>query len=91
MNVKHFLICAVSFALSLSSIAQSGADIIADNEHFRLELNAEYADSTESPLTATDRSVFSGLPFFAIDTNWCVVANFKRANRSKAFKITVVR
>ncbi len=61
--------------------------IIEENETFRKELNEEYADSTESPLKTEDRLKFTGLPFFDIDTVFHVIADFKRAKRSKPFKM----
>ena len=54
---------------------------------FQLNMNRQYSDETESPLTETDRKKFKGLPFFTIDTQYTVVAKLKRIEDSKPFEM----
>ena len=61
------------------------AKIIQDNVEFRAELNAEYADSTETPLTHEDWKTFTELPFYDIDTAFYVVAQFERTEGAEPF------
>jgi uncharacterized protein (DUF1684 family) len=87
-SIARTTILFIITLMTAPSFAQmSGKDIIADNEVFRLKINEEYADSTKSPLPNDERLVFDGLPFFPIDTNFCVTAKFERAKRSKTFKM----
>ena len=62
-------------------VAQSS--IMADNEAYRAQLNAEYADTLTSPLTPSEVAEFKGLPFFPIDTTYAVMAKLVRAKRPK--------
>ncbi len=87
---QHFMRFTIALVLLFwcaIGYSQNGATIISDNEEFRHELNAEYADSAKSPLTKEDFNSFTGLPFFEIDTNYHVVAEFERAKKSKSFKM----
>jgi len=78
----NMVILIIAFsAVAIQSFAQSG--IVADNEAYREDLNAEYADSTTSPLDPNERNAFKGLPFFPIDTAYAVVAKLKRSKRPK--------
>jgi len=63
------------------------SEILESNKKFREEINHDYADSTKSPLTKEDFSKFSELPFFPVDTNFCLEAKFKRSKRKKSFKM----
>jgi uncharacterized protein (DUF1684 family) len=65
----------------------SNSEILESNAKFREEINHDYADSTKSPLTKEDFSKFSGLPFFSVDTNFCLEAKFKLSKRKKSFKM----
>ncbi|WP_240410384.1 DUF1684 domain-containing protein [Hymenobacter oligotrophus] len=49
------------------------------------ELNAEYRDSTRSPLPAAQRRAFSGLPFYPIEYGYCVQARLVRDSTSAPF------
>ena len=65
----------------------STSEILKSNKKFRSEINRDYADSTKSPLTKEDFTTFKELPFFPIDTNFCLEAEFKRSKRKKSFKM----
>ena len=84
---KLVLICLAQ-GLILSLAAQTtGKEIIADNELFRQALNAEFANPDESPLTDEDLKTFTQLPFYPIDTNFCVTAHFIRID-AEPFEMT---
>lgn len=58
--------------------AQSwGEDCITENERYRHALNEEFANPDESPLTADSLKTFKALPFYPIDTNFCIVTRFE--------------
>ncbi|QNH62006.1 DUF1684 domain-containing protein [Hymenobacter sediminicola] len=44
---------------------------------FQQELNADYRNPAESPLSEKQRATFSGLPFFPTNYTVCVVARFE--------------
>jgi uncharacterized protein (DUF1684 family) len=52
---------------------------------YQEQLNKEYADPAESPLTAADLAAFKSLDFYAIDMRYCVVAKFVRTPNEKPF------
>ncbi|MGK4568629.1 DUF1684 domain-containing protein [Flavobacterium sp. 3HN19-14] len=54
---------------------------------FQKELNAEYADATESPLMPEDRKEFKSLDFFSPNQNFYVVAKFVRTPDEKPFEM----
>ena len=54
---------------------------------FQNELNASYYDSVKSPLIRTDRLKFTGLKFFPINLNFCVLADFVRTPDEKVFEM----
>lgn len=61
--------------------------LIWENYHYRLNENHDFADSTESPLTEEDRSSFSSLNWFPVDTNFMVWARLELTPNTKAFEM----
>lgn len=64
--------------------------LLAQNEtskEFQDNLNTEYANKQESPLTDEDFKTFKGLDFYPIDTKYIVEAQFKRTPKEKKFKM----
>jgi len=57
------------------------------SEEFQANLNKEYANVKESPLTSEDLAAFKGLDFFPIDTNYRVRATFVRTKKEKKFQM----
>jgi uncharacterized protein (DUF1684 family) len=57
----------------IKSYSQSYFEEIID---FQLEMSKEFADSTKSPLTTSDRLIFSSLNFFPIDSSFRILARF---------------
>jgi uncharacterized protein (DUF1684 family) len=60
---------------------------IADAENFQKDLNKQYADAKESPLTKDDLKIFKTLDFFPISEKFAVEARFEKAKNEKAFKM----
>lgn len=54
-------------------------------EQFQQQLNREYGDEKESPLLPEDRAQFKEHPFFPIDAQYFVVAEFVRTENEKPF------
>ena len=84
MNYLILLTLALSTYLSNKKDFE---EILKSNQEFRNELNAEYADSANTPLLPEDWKVFTELPFYDIDTAFYVVAQFEKAKRQKAFEM----
>lgn len=61
--------------------------IVAENMHFRSEMNHEFSSEDESPLTPEDRLHFDSLSFFPIDTAFYVIARFEKVKKTKKFKM----
>lgn len=58
-----------------------------DAETFQIELNSKFSNLEESPLTKEDLQTFKSLEFFPIEEKFAVIASFKKARKSKAFKM----
>ncbi|TXG35197.1 DUF1684 domain-containing protein [Seonamhaeicola maritimus] len=80
-NLALFLLLITSV-----SCAQKKQRIQGETE-FQKEMNAQFKDATESPLTEKDRKHFTGLDFFKFDSTFVVTANFKRTPNEKSFKM----
>lgn len=82
--MKTLLIVTI-FLCSFFTVAQecTKANAIA----FQKEINAQYANPDESPLTKKDRKKFKSLDFYPIDMNFCVVAKLVRTPNEKPFEM----
>lgn len=81
---------AIAFSLSLIFSQAQTKDyeaILTEIETFQIDLNAEFSDPEESPLTEEDFDKFTGLPFYLIDTAFYVVARFERAVDAQPFEM----
>jgi len=56
-------------------------------EEFQANLNKEFANREESPLTDEDFKVFQSLEFYTIDEKFIVEAKFVRTPKKKVFKM----
>lgn len=54
---------------------------------FQQELNKEYANPEESPLTEQDLKSFKSLDFYPIDEKYILTAQFKRTENERVFKM----
>jgi uncharacterized protein (DUF1684 family) len=57
------------------------------SEEFQQELNAEFADPQECPLTEADREHFEGLDFFPLNPDFCFEADFLRTPHEAPFML----
>jgi len=57
------------------------------SKQFQDNLNKEYANKEESPLTDEDLKAFKGLDFYPISDEYIVEAQFKRTPDEKVFKM----
>lgn len=58
---------------------------IEKSSAYQKQLNSEYADPAESPLTHEDLTTFTSLEFYPVDMKYCVVAKFIRTPEEKPF------
>ncbi|MGB8705145.1 MAG: DUF1684 domain-containing protein [Gillisia sp.] len=78
-------LCTLIFLAGIfSSSAQTSAKV-QSVKNFQKEINKEFRDPQESPLTAEDRENFEGLNFFDIDTAYTVEAKFVRTPAESPF------
>ncbi|MEX0856659.1 MAG: DUF1684 domain-containing protein [Balneolaceae bacterium] len=81
--------CLIILALSVGDTfaQESDASRIQEILDYREELNADYKDPEESPLTEEDFAVFDSLDFFPINLEYYVVASFVRTPGEEPFKM----
>lgn len=86
-------IFALFLSLLLWNCSKPETNPVQEIMAFREELNAQFADEEESPLTEEDRLGFKGLEFFPIDTAFRVAARleFHEENIPFAMKTTTDR
>ena len=73
------IIAFLLVSISLAGCAQKRStfdDYTASVRDFQYELNKEFADKNESPLTPEDLESFNGLDFYPIDSTYRVIAKF---------------
>ncbi len=78
------------FMIALPLLAQSQDSSLTYFEHLerhRLEMNQEFADPEESPLTKEALDTFTALPFYPVDSQYCVKARFIRTKGEKPFEM----
>ena len=78
------------FLLSISLVACSQKKVIFDDyvasiKDYQHEMNREFSNPEESPLTEDDRKKFESLDFFPIDSTYKVTAAFKLYENPKTF------
>jgi uncharacterized protein (DUF1684 family) len=79
-----FIGLLATLVFSTSSFSQDYKSSIID---FQTELNKEFKDPEESPLSKKDRKKFKGLSFFPIDEKYRVKAKFERVEGAIPFKM----
>lgn len=75
-----FLLISVQFAFAQENHEQ-------EIKKFQEELNAEFKNPEESPLTKKEQRKFKGHNFFPIDTNYCVTAEFIPFKKAETLKM----
>ena len=84
--IKKILIATVLSICYITSFAQPD-ELIKEIEQYHKELNEEFANPEESPLTEEDLKTFTSLDFFPIDLKYRVEAKFVRTPGQKPFKM----
>ena len=91
---KHFLVAlVVAAANGLTAQAQATDYRLAPAAHqqsvvaFQQDLNKEFADPKESPLSATERQAFTTLPFYPTSYDYYVEATLMRDSTLLPFAI----
>jgi uncharacterized protein (DUF1684 family) len=89
---KHlFLVCLGLLAGAARAQAPVAAGHLNADAHqqsvlkFQSDLNAEFRNPEESPLTAAERAAFAGLPFYPTDYRYYVEATLVRDSTSQPF------
>jgi uncharacterized protein len=87
--MRFFLrLFTILFVLSGSHVfGQNKAAIITDNKDFRLEQNAEFKDTAQTPLTAEGLTTFKKLEFFPINCEYRVIAKLTRTPEESPFEM----
>jgi|GEM_PF-3466462 len=84
--MKTFLFVAL-ILVGLCQSLQAQESYQASILKFQHELNEEYKNPAESPLSVKERKAFEGHHFFPIDEKYHVVANFEKLPLSSAFQM----
>lgn len=71
-------IILIIFLGSITNIIAQSTDKIKSIEDFQVQINADFKNPEESPLSAKDLKNFEGLDFFDIDTSFILTAQFVR-------------
>ena len=80
---KYFSIITILF-FAISSAQEKKAET---SQEFQNNLNIEYANKTESPLTEEDFKDFKTLDFYPINEKFIVEAKFVRTKKEKVFEM----
>jgi len=83
--IKNLLLLA--FVFSFLSGSALGQDYIQSISKFQEELNAEFKNPDESPLSAKERKEFNGLPFYPVDEHFRVIAKFEKLPQRSLFQM----
>lgn len=86
-RATFFLLVAALLTACTPAGAQQRKLVITENRTFRANLNAEFRDSTQSPLTPADRASFKKLKFFPIRPQFRVVATLYLTPEEKPFEM----
>lgn len=79
------IITTIIILTNILSFSQNS--YLTEIKTFQKELNTQYADTAESPLTKEDLAIFKSLDFYPINKKYRVEANFKRTKNSTPFKM----
>jgi len=87
MNMKLKITVALCSFVLLANAQIKDSSVVTGIQKFQDELNAEFRNSEETPLTEEDLATFTGLPFYPMDTAFYVVARFERAVDAVPFEM----
>lgn len=77
----------LSLLLFLNCTLSLAQEKLETSREFQENLNKEYGNREESPLTDEDFKVFKGLDFYPISEKYIIQAQFKRTADEKVFKM----
>lgn len=83
--MKYLITFIVSGLFMVSIPMQTNSNYIKEIKNWQTNLNAEFANPKESPLTDEDRANFTGLDFYPIDSSYRVKAKFKLDLQKRKF------
>ena len=72
--------------LAFQGYTQQQFDAVASAD-YQKQLDSEYSDPKESPLTPSDLKTFKGLDFFPVDEKYIVEARFIKSEKEKPFEM----
>jgi len=78
-------IILIIFLGSITNTIAQSSDKIKSIEEFQVQINADFKNPEESPLSAIDLMNFEGLEFFDIDTSFVLTAQFVRTPAEAPF------
>ena len=78
-------IILIIFLGSITNTIAQSSDNIKSIEEFQVQINADFKNPEESPLSAKDLKNFEGLGFFDIDTSFILTAQFVRTPAEAPF------
>ncbi len=82
--MKTFLTLTALFTVYAATAQECSPE---KSEAYQQQLNKEYADPAESPLTKNDLKTFKSLDFYPIAMAYCVEAKFVRTYGEKPFEM----
>lgn len=82
-HIYFFILCIIL----LNSCNTSNPSYEDTIKQFQYELNTQYADASESPLTKEDLPTFKGLDFFTIDKKYQIEAELELTPNSPIFEM----
>jgi len=84
--MKHFFL-ALLIITSFANCTTQKPSYVDEIKLHQYELNTQYADKDESPLTKEDLKTFKALDFFKIDKNYRVEAKFELTPDTPVFEM----
>ena len=81
------LITLLLISITLTYCTSQNSAYTDEIKLFQYELNTEYADASESPLTKEDLKTFKALDFFEINEMYKVTAQFELTPNSPVFEL----
>jgi len=83
--MKTFLTIIAIFSMTLLYAQECSKE---NAVKYQKQLNKEYANPKESPLTKKDLKTFKSLDFYPVSMDYCVEAKFVRTPNEKPFEMT---
>ncbi len=91
MKTRNLVLIGAVIGVGTTASAQVPAAWRDSLAAYWAHLDAEYADSATSPLTAEDRAHFKHLEHFPFDSSYCVKASFTPAERAEPFAMKTTK